>query len=102
MGLSGNPSFVLTMTTPGKTIGSVEHQEAIHHELESDATTKGQGLTGYESLTVWETIKKFKLNAFICMLASVSAATDGYQIAFVYSIRWVSGWQWHTNVYIAA
>ncbi|KAF2649964.1 general substrate transporter [Lophiostoma macrostomum CBS 122681] len=49
----------------------------------TNAITKGQGLSGYETLTVWETIKAFKMNALICFLASVSAATDGYQIALI-------------------
>jgi hypothetical protein len=35
-------------------------------------------------LTIWQTVKKFKMNAFICMLVTFSAATDGYQIAYAW------------------
>lgn len=45
-----------------------------------DAATKGQTATGYETLSLWETVKTFKLATAICVAASFSAATDGYQI----------------------
>lgn len=64
----------------------VEHREAgiedahASKSLTSDAAARGQGLTGYESLSAWETVKAFKMNALICFIVTISAATDGYQI----------------------
>jgi hypothetical protein len=52
----------------------------------AEAAAQGQGTTGYESLSIWETVKTFKMNAFICFLVTFSAATDGYQIAYVYHL----------------
>lgn len=49
----------------------------------ADAATKGQAVTGYESLTPWQTIKHFKMATAICFAAAFSAATDGYQIGCV-------------------
>ena len=51
-----------------------------------DAATRGQVVTGYEVLGVWETVKTFKLCTFVCFAAAFSAATDGYQIGSVRSI----------------
>lgn len=47
------------------------------------AATKGQGLSGYETLTIWETVKAFKVCTAFCFLVAFSAATDGYQIGYV-------------------
>jgi hypothetical protein len=44
------------------------------------AAAKGQGISGYEALTLWETVKAFKVCTAICFLVAFSAATDGYQI----------------------
>lgn len=44
------------------------------------AAAQGQATTGYEHLTIWETIKTFKMATLVCFLAAFSAATDGYQI----------------------
>jgi hypothetical protein len=41
---------------------------------------RGQAISGYESLSVFETVKTFKMATLICFLAAFSAATDGYQI----------------------
>ncbi|KAH8806186.1 hexose transporter [Xylogone sp. PMI_703] len=51
-----------------------------------DAATKGQVVTGYEDLSVWDTVKTFKLCTFICFAMAFSAATDGYQIGINASI----------------
>jgi hypothetical protein len=48
-----------------------------------DAATRGQGLTGYETLTPWETMKKFKLCTACVFVVAFAAATDGYQTGFV-------------------
>ncbi|KAJ3454845.1 hypothetical protein MRS44_013445 [Fusarium solani] len=67
----------------------VDHRETANeaaqapNDIASDAAAKGQGLTGFESLSVWETIKTFKMNCLLCFLVSFSAATDGYQIALI-------------------
>ncbi|KAF5241036.1 hypothetical protein FANTH_9253 [Fusarium anthophilum] len=44
------------------------------------AASKGQGLSGYETLSLWETCKAFKVCTAYCFLVAFSAATDGYQI----------------------
>ncbi|KAL3443159.1 general substrate transporter [Aspergillus insuetus] len=70
----------------------IEHQEisddvATHTmKTTAEAAAQGQGTTGYESLSIWETVKTFKMNAFICFLVTFSAATDGYQIALIGNI----------------
>lgn len=67
----------------------VTHAEDLHsgeaHSKDTvhDAATRGQALTGYETLTPWETAKKFKACAFYVFLAALSAGTDGYQTGFV-------------------
>ncbi|KAM5341283.1 hypothetical protein ACJ41O_014314 [Fusarium nematophilum] len=74
-----------------------EKDVAQHHEvadeaahspknLSTEAVAKGQGVTGYENLTPWQTIMKFKWNALFCFLVTISAATDGYQIGMVGNI----------------
>ncbi|RSL97228.1 hypothetical protein CDV31_013136 [Fusarium ambrosium] len=70
-----------------------QHQEVVH-QVENDPSTslaavaaaKGQTTTGYESMTVWETIKAFKICCLVCFAAAFSAATDGYQIALIGNI----------------
>ncbi|KAJ4231878.1 hypothetical protein NW757_013847 [Fusarium falciforme] len=48
--------------------------------LALDAAAQGQGVSGFETLTWWETVKAFKVTAAICFAVTFSAATDGYQI----------------------
>jgi hypothetical protein len=52
-------------------------------DLALDAASKGQGVSGYETLSLWETVKAFKVNAAICFAVTFSAATDGYQIGYL-------------------
>ncbi|VUC26714.1 unnamed protein product [Clonostachys rosea] len=47
---------------------------------------RGQAISGYESLSIFETVKTFKMATLICFLAAFSAATDGYQIGMNGSI----------------
>ncbi|KAK1488814.1 sugar transporter [Colletotrichum abscissum] len=47
-----------------------------------DAATRGQNISGYESLSIWETVKLFKIASAACFAAAFSAATDGYQIGY--------------------
>ncbi|KAJ9419807.1 hypothetical protein FOXG_15485 [Fusarium oxysporum f. sp. lycopersici 4287] len=76
---------------------AVEHHEVAgdgHQppkELSSEAADRGQGISGYEGLTPWETIKKFKMNAAVCFAVTLSAATDGYQIGLIGNIIANSG-----------
>lgn len=45
-----------------------------------DAAVRGQAATGYEKLTLLETIMTFKVSTIVCFAAAFSAATDGYQV----------------------
>lgn len=49
-------------------------------EAAADLASKGQGLSRYETLSLWETVKMFKINTAVCSAMAFSAATDGYQI----------------------
>ncbi|KAL4747009.1 hypothetical protein BDW72DRAFT_209932 [Aspergillus terricola var. indicus] len=68
---------------------AVEHHETFKDEgrgvkaISAEAAARGQGATGYETLTVWQTVCMFKINSLICMLVTFSAATDGYQIGMI-------------------
>jgi hypothetical protein len=67
---------------------AVEHVETsdgapVKGDAAVDAATRGQAMTGYEHLSVMETIKTFRLVTLICVAMAFSAATDGYQIGFV-------------------
>jgi hypothetical protein len=67
---------------------AVEHIETsdgapLKEDAAVDAATRGQAMTGYEHLSVMETIKTFKVASLICVAMAFSAATDGYQIGFV-------------------
>ncbi|CEL12021.1 hypothetical protein ASPCAL15114 [Aspergillus calidoustus] len=79
-------------TRPAEKPQGVEHVEASHddnpikNEAAIDAATRGQAMTGYEELSVLETVKTFKLCTLVCMAMAFSAATDGYQIGINASI----------------
>ena len=45
-----------------------------------EAETRGQVLSGYEDLTVWQTMKAFPMPTFYCVIPSIAAAADGYQV----------------------
>ncbi|KAL0931581.1 MFS alpha-glucoside transporter [Colletotrichum truncatum] len=68
----------------------VGHQDVLGtsmtKNLSSEAAATGQGVSGYEDLSLWATVKKFKFNSFICFIVALSAATDGYQIGMVGNI----------------
>lgn len=61
--------------------------------LAVEAAAKGQGVSGYETLSLWETVKTFKVNTAYCFLVAFSAATDGYQIGFVRCPISPSSWE---------
>ncbi|KAE8395038.1 major facilitator superfamily domain-containing protein [Aspergillus alliaceus] len=44
---------------------------------------KGQAVSGYERLGVWETIKTFRICTMVCFSMAFSAATDGYQVGII-------------------
>ncbi|KAG7117817.1 hypothetical protein HYQ44_005940 [Verticillium longisporum] len=49
-------------------------------EASMEAAAKGQAISGFETLGLWETVKAFKVCTATCFLVAFSAATDGYQI----------------------
>jgi hypothetical protein len=53
-------------------------------EVVVEAADKGQATSGYEDLTLWETVSKFKFASIYCFIAAMSAAADGYQLSSVY------------------
>lgn len=53
-------------------------------EVAVEAADKGQATSGYEDLTLWETVSKFKFASIYCFIAAMSAAADGYQLSSVY------------------
>ncbi|KAM0545770.1 hypothetical protein ACHAPJ_011194 [Fusarium lateritium] len=55
-------------------------------EVKAEAEAKGQNSSGYENLTLWQTVKLFKVATAYCFAAAFSAATDGYQIGINGSI----------------
>lgn len=70
----------------------IEHNDQ-HHDAEhaaatskdenvADAYSKGQIATGYETISIPQTIMQFKMACFVCFLATFAAATDGYQSGF--------------------
>lgn len=67
-------------------IERIEHRDAPEQgrldskEASMEAAAKGQGVSGYETLGLWETIKSFKVCTLVCFMVAFSAATDGYQI----------------------
>ncbi|RSH83832.1 hypothetical protein EHS25_005447 [Saitozyma podzolica] len=69
----------------------VEHQEPTHvlnqeKQFKDAAAEKGQGFSGYEDLSLFQTISKFKVATLICFAVTLSAATDGYQIGIAGNI----------------
>jgi len=65
----------------------IEHYDAEHMHGKgdevADAWSKGQVATGYESVSIPQTIVKFKMACLVCFLATFAAATDGYQSELV-------------------
>ncbi|KAL0942058.1 MFS alpha-glucoside transporter [Colletotrichum truncatum] len=73
-------------------VQSTDHDEAGNEaarttkEISIEAEAKGQGVTGYEELTPWQTVKQLKFVCLICFAVTFSAATDGYQVGMVGNI----------------
>lgn len=58
----------------------VDEDAMTAKDLSVDAAAKGQGVSGYETLSLWQSVKAFKVNTAVCFAVAFSAATDGYQI----------------------
>lgn len=72
---------------PDKQEPQTEHRDLANAKgapdaVYDEAAASGQCLTGYETLGLWETAKKFKVNSLTCFAMCFSAATDGYQIGY--------------------
>ncbi|KAI9148987.1 alfa-L-rhamnosidase [Paramyrothecium foliicola] len=68
---------------PSKMHGEEQHLEHGQHNLKeasAEAASKGQDVSGYETLSIWQTIKTFKVCTLVCFMVAFSGATDGYQI----------------------
>ncbi|KAI5197087.1 hypothetical protein AUEXF2481DRAFT_43028 [Aureobasidium subglaciale EXF-2481] len=61
-----------------------DHLEQVDEPI--GAAALGQAASGYENLTLWQTVRVFKVATLVCFLAAFSAATDGYQIGINGSI----------------
>ncbi|PVH76576.1 general substrate transporter [Cadophora sp. DSE1049] len=74
-------------------ISIVEHQETLENGTPAgpknvilEAIERGQGVSGYENLTLWQTVNKFRMSSLVCFAAAISAGTDGYQIGMIGNI----------------
>jgi hypothetical protein len=52
---------------------------------QSLADMKGQTLTGYEDLSLWQTVVTFKKTSLMCLAVTFSAACEGYEVSSVVS-----------------
>jgi type IV secretory pathway VirB6-like protein len=55
------------------------------HDTVNDAFARGQMASGYETMSIPQTIKTFKMACLVCFMATFAAATDGYQIGEYYT-----------------
>jgi hypothetical protein len=53
-------------------------------QVVAETAIKAQATSGYEALTLWQTVTTFKVATAVCFFAAFSAATDGYQIGSVF------------------
>ena len=51
----------------------------------ADAAAKDQAASVYENTSLWQTVKLCEVAIITCFAAAFSAATDGYQIGYVYA-----------------
>ncbi|KAF1966119.1 MFS general substrate transporter [Bimuria novae-zelandiae CBS 107.79] len=65
-----------------------DHLESVlkPDDLTADAVAKGQAATGYETISLWDTVKTFKVASACCFAAAFSAGADGFQMAMNASI----------------
>jgi hypothetical protein len=57
---------------------SVHYVEDASAEAEQDM--RGQELTGYEDLTLFQTLKTFKKTSLLCLAVTFTAAAEGYEV----------------------
>lgn len=79
MALDDKP--VAAATEQHEDVGVDPQDVSEKHIAEANAAAHGQITTGYESLSVWQTVKTFKMASAICFLTALTAASDGYQIS---------------------
>ncbi|KAG7527584.1 hypothetical protein FFLO_06790 [Filobasidium floriforme] len=69
----------------------VEMLEHEHKPSDAAATAgidmRGQELTGYEDLTLFQTLMKFKKTSLICFAVTFSACAEGYEIGMANNIN---------------
>ncbi|KAL4899290.1 hypothetical protein BDW74DRAFT_183822 [Aspergillus multicolor] len=61
----------------------VEETTIVHNdETETETTAKGQPVmrSGLDNLSIWESLRRYKVVTMIAMAAAFSASLDGYQI----------------------
>lgn len=77
---------IMSLQTPEdeKIEAYVEHRDLVEHDTTKpdvigNAHDKGQVATGYEDVSIPQTIVTFKMACLVCFMATFAAATDGYQ-----------------------
>ncbi|CAH0019588.1 unnamed protein product [Clonostachys rhizophaga] len=87
--MATSSSLKPTTEVPDKPeIHQVGHVESIKDpgQVAIDTVGEGQAATGYETVTLWNTVKTFKIATACCFAAAFSAGADGYQMAMNASI----------------
>ncbi|KAL7916798.1 sugar transporter [Trichoderma velutinum] len=75
-----NPTEIEIRNSEKLDIAHVEGGDLSGKNIAYDAEARGQGVSGYETLSAFQTVMKFKVATFVCFLVTFSAAADGYQI----------------------
>ena len=60
-----------------------EKPSAQHHEnasADADQDMHGQELTGFEDLTLFQTLKMFKKTSLLCLAVTFTACAEGYEV----------------------
>ena len=57
---------------------SVQHQE--NASADADQDMHGQELTGFEGLTLFQTLKMFKKTSLLCLAVTFTACAEGYEV----------------------
>ena len=51
-----------------------------HASAKAEQDMRGQELTGYEDLTLFQTLKTFKKTSLLCLAVTFTAAAEGYEV----------------------
>jgi hypothetical protein len=51
-----------------------------HASAEAEQDMRGQELTGYEDLTLFQTLKTFKKTSLLCLAVTFTACAEGYEV----------------------